>query len=136
MKCFVLITLTETPIIAATSSERLLSQTILRDHIYSISIASPRPELARVLLISERLRNVAAPRPVFLNSSLNILNSFWLSGLVRSSRIYLEKLGVISIPMNIRFVGDKYLDFEVVRGRRSYEYKIVSSRVVSRYPVL
>ena len=46
---------------------------------YDISIGSPRPEVVRALLISERLRNVAAPSPVFLNSSLNILNSFSLS---------------------------------------------------------
>jgi hypothetical protein len=43
---------------------------------YSMSIASPRPEVVRALVISERFLNVAAPRPVFLNSSLNILYSF------------------------------------------------------------
>ena len=64
---------------------------------HEVSMGSPRPEeLVRKLLSSDRLRNVAAPRPVFFSSSLNIRNSFSLSRLVRRSLIYLEKSGVIS----------------------------------------
>ena len=40
--------------------------------LYSVTINSPRPELARKLAISERLLMVAAPSPVFLNSSVNV----------------------------------------------------------------
>ena len=60
-------------------------------------MGSPRPEeLERKLVMSDKLRNVAAPKPEFLNSSLNIRYSFSLSRLVRSSLIYLEKRGVRS----------------------------------------
>jgi len=72
---------------------------------HEVSMGSPRPEeLVRKLLSSDRLRNVAAPRPVFFSSSLNIRNSFSLSRLVRRSLIYLEKSGVISTSPRFNFV--------------------------------
>lgn len=64
--------------------------------LYSVSIGSPRPELVRKLVISERFLIVAAPRPVFRISSVNILYSFSDSRLVRRSLMYLKKVGVIS----------------------------------------
>jgi hypothetical protein len=60
-------------------------------------MGSPRlEELDRMLVMSDKLRNVAAPRPEFFNSSLNIRYSLSLSRLVRSSLMYLEKRGVRS----------------------------------------
>ena len=64
--------------------------------LYSVSIASPRPELVRKLVISERFLMVAAPWPVFFNSSVNILYSFSDSRFVRRSLMYFAKVGVIS----------------------------------------
>ena len=98
---------------------------------HDVSMGSHRPEeLARKLLISDRLRNVAAPRPVFFNSSWNIRNSFSLSRLVRRSLIYVEKSGVMST--SVRFTFCKYLDSEVEQGQRWYGYRNVAFRVVSQ----
>ena len=84
------------------SSKLTVKADTMSSSLYSVSIGSPRPELVCKLVISERFLKVAAPSPVFLSSSANILYSFSDSRFVLRSLMYFANIGVISTSATIQ----------------------------------